>query len=191
MAFNDTLFQLGMDLTRSSTAQEEDICGSARLVQEDWSGIGADGGDAQLVAQKLFIDLVGAKRIDSARVAEAALTEAFELAQGSLTNVDVARMTKDGCLMGRATFAGGFATIEAWPATGYVAVDVTATGRLRPEMVLTGLMDAFAAREATIKRNRTPSDGARYKKPVADVSAAVVKPLGRRLEKPARTRKAA
>ena len=24
MAFNDTLFQLGMDLTRSSTAQEED-----------------------------------------------------------------------------------------------------------------------------------------------------------------------
>ena len=193
MAFNDTLFQLGMDLTRSSTAQEEDFRGSARDVQEDCNGIGADGGDAELVGQKITIDLVGAKRLDSARVAETALGEAFEFAKVKLLSVEVRRMTKDGCLTGRATFDGGFATIEAWPVSGYVAVDVTATRGIRPELLLSALMDAFAAREATIKRGRTPMDGARYKKPVVGVTSVPVsaKPLGRRLEKPARTRKAA
>lgn len=193
MAFNDTLFQLGMDLTRSSTAQKEDFYGSAPVAQEDWNGVAANRGDTNAAAQKLFIDLVGAKHLDSARGAEKALAQAFELAKGKLLSVDVRRMTKDGCLMGRATFAGGHATIEAWPMSGYVAVDVTMTLGLRPELVLTALMDAFAAREAMIKRSRTPADGARYKKPVTGLSsvAAAAKPLRRSLEKPARARRAA
>jgi S-adenosylmethionine decarboxylase len=35
MAFYDTLFQLGMDLTRSSTAQEEDHREAAQVAHED------------------------------------------------------------------------------------------------------------------------------------------------------------
>ena len=35
MAFNDTLFQLGMDLTRSSTAQKEDHGQSALSAHDD------------------------------------------------------------------------------------------------------------------------------------------------------------
>src|SRR5262249_43943078 len=41
MAFNDTLFQLGMDLTRSSTAQEEDHRRvAAHVVHEDCAHVG-------------------------------------------------------------------------------------------------------------------------------------------------------
>ncbi len=35
MAFNDTLFQLGMDLTRSSTAQKEESIGTAHIAHNN------------------------------------------------------------------------------------------------------------------------------------------------------------
>lgn len=166
MAFNDTLFQLGMDLTRSSTAQEEDFRGSARDVQVDGNSVAAMRGDASTISQKIFVDLISARRLDSARVAEKALSEAFEVAKAALTSVDVRRNAKDASLSGRVTFSGGYATLEAWPASGYLALDVVATRGLRPELLLSALMDAFSAREAMIKRGRSPMDGARYKKAI-------------------------
>lgn len=191
MAFNDALFQLGMDLTRSSTAQTEDHFGSARNAQEDWSGTATDSGDATSAHQKLTIDLVGARRLDTAKSAERAFRVALETARGSAGTVAVRRSDK-GCLMGRADFYGGYATIEAWPLFGYVAFDLVADRSIRPETMLSVLMDAFGAREATVLRGRSQTNGARYKK-VAPKTAVESK---RKValapaEKPARARRAA
>ena len=190
MAFNDTLFQLGMDLTRSSTAQTEDHFGSAPLAQEDWNGSATDVGVARSAGQKLYIDLVGSSRLGSARTAEKALRQALEIAQGEAGTVAVRRSEK-GCLNGRANFAGGHAIVEAWPSSGYVAFDLASDRAIRPELFLTALMDAFAAREAMIKRTRTEGDGARYKKPVVSTSSPAAKAASRPAEKPSRQRRAA
>jgi S-adenosylmethionine decarboxylase len=168
MAFNDTLFQLGMDLTRSSTAQTEDHFGSAHVAQEDWSGTVTSDDVARSAGQKLYIDLVGAKHAHSAKSAERAARHALEIALGVTGRVAV-RRTDKGSLVGRADLAGGHATFEAWPAHGYVAFDLETARPVRPEHMLTALMDAFSAREATIKRLRHESDGARYKRPAAAV----------------------
>jgi S-adenosylmethionine decarboxylase len=191
MAFNDTLFQLGMDLTRSSTAQKEDLHETAPVAQE-CSGTANQNGDARLAGQSLHIDLVGARRLDSARSAEKALRLAFELAKGEIGSADIRRSPKSGCLSGTAAHADGRLTIEAWPATGYVAVDVVSARAIRPELLLTGLMDAFAAREVMIRRQRSESDGARYKRPaVMPASVTAVSPARRTVTKPARARRAA
>ncbi|MGQ0672579.1 MAG: S-adenosylmethionine decarboxylase [Hyphomicrobium sp.] len=183
-------------MTRSSTAQKEDFHGSAPVAQEDCLGDAATSGSPGLVGQKLHIDLVGAKALESANSAELALEQALEFARFDVRLVDVRRSRVNGSLSGRAIFAGGGATIEAWPATGYVAVDVTTTRALRPELLLTALMDAFTAREAMIKRQRLANDGARYKKglTVGGASAASVpaaKRLDRSVMKPVRARRAA
>lgn len=195
MAFNDTLFQLGMDLTRSSTAQKEDFHGSAPVAQEDCLGVVAPRGAPGLVGQKLYIDLVGANKLDAASSAERALAQALEFARFDVQTVELRRSRVNGSMSGRAVFVGGEATIEAWPATGYVAVDVSTARTMRPELLLTALMDAFNAREAMIKRQRAPSDGARYKKIIAignpTATALATKRLDRTAVKPVRTRKAA
>jgi S-adenosylmethionine decarboxylase len=190
MAFNDALFQLGMDLTRSSTAQTEDHFGSARVAQEDWSGAATDSGDAISAHQKLTIDLVGAKRLETAKSAEQALRVALETARGEAGTIAVRRSQK-GCLVGRADFEGGYAAIEAWPLFGYVAFDLVADRSVRPETMLSVLMDAFGAREATVLRGRSPMDGTRYKKPAPMPAQSRRKLVAAAGEKPARARRAA
>ena len=72
MAFNDTLFQLGMDLTRSSTAQKEDHGEPARVISRSVvsepaadRSEGTDGykdrGAGGNSGSHLIIDLFGAK----------------------------------------------------------------------------------------------------------------------------------
>ncbi|MGI9478940.1 MAG: adenosylmethionine decarboxylase, partial [Hyphomicrobiaceae bacterium] len=70
MAYEDTLFQLGMDLTRSSTAQKEDLDGTARVVhddddqQEDRKDFFIERDGVRYAGNHLIIDLFGAKHLD-------------------------------------------------------------------------------------------------------------------------------
>ena len=191
MAFNDTLFQLGMDLTRSSTAQKEDFDGSARVAQEDCYGTLANCDGMPGTSKHLIIDLTGAKRCDTAKSAEKSLREALEGAKGKLINVSIRRTQKGRCLAGSASLADGEVKIEAWPETGYVAVDVFGAASMRPELVMSMLMDAFGAREAMIKKSRTSAEVARLTKPVRWVAPAAVRTPVRATERPLRARRAA
>ncbi len=159
MAFNDTLFQLGMDLTRSSPAQEEEFAVAARDERADC----ANESFATLSLKTVAIDLTGAGEIGTVRAVQRAVGRALAFSRKSVTGAELKRHAKTGAIKGTVAFTGGRIFVEAWPATGYVALDIQ--GVMRPEMALTAFADAFDAREAVVKKARLPNDGARYKKP--------------------------
>ena len=59
MAYTDSLFQLGMDLTRSSTAQEEDHGLAAQLAHEDRKDYFLEREGVRYAGTHLLIDLFG------------------------------------------------------------------------------------------------------------------------------------
>lgn len=163
MAYLDTLFQLGMDLTRSSPAQEEE---SAVVTRDERVDCGNDVSET-VSLKTVAIDLTGAGEIGTVRAVQRAVGRALAFSRLSVTASDLKRQPKTGAVTGTVSFTGGRIAIEAWPATGYVSLDIQ--GVLRPEMAMTAFADSFAAREAVLKKMRLPSDGARFKKPLATV----------------------
>jgi len=163
MAFNDALFQLGMDLTRSSPAQEEDFAVVA-CVERAVSG---NESSEPLSLKTVAIDLVGAGEIGTVRAVQRAVGRALAFSRLSVTGAELKRQAKTGCVSGTVSFTGGRISVEAWPGTGYVALDVQ--GVMRPEIALTAFADAFDAREAVVKKKRFANDGARFKKPLAEI----------------------
>ena len=153
MAFNDTLFQLGMDLTRSSTAQEEDISfvasGVDGSVSDSVSKTPSDSGSGY----HLIIDLHGAARLGDAKSAEAALTAALKALGKPLKSVHVAKLA-NGTLSGVAVLPVGHWSFQATPATGYVAIDVRGCIGLDTHAAMFALAEAFKAREAVIQKTR-------------------------------------
>jgi S-adenosylmethionine decarboxylase len=67
MAYTDALFQLGMDLTRSSTAQKEDHGHSALAQTEDRKDYFIERDGVKCAGTHLIIDLFGARRLDDLR----------------------------------------------------------------------------------------------------------------------------
>ena len=63
MAYTDSLFQLGMDLTRSSTAQKEDH-GQAHVAHDDRKDYFIERDGHRYAGTHLIIDLFGAKRLE-------------------------------------------------------------------------------------------------------------------------------
>jgi S-adenosylmethionine decarboxylase len=155
MAYDDALFQLGMDLTRSSTAQKEDSFETAPASGERYDS-----------RKSIILDLIGAKRLASAKTVEQAIKSAFEFAKAGPGTIRIERTTSGRSMTGTATLAAGRVEIEAWPATGYVAVDIVGSA-LRPEIAMTALVDAFAAREVIVRRERPASLAQRLSRPAA------------------------
>ena len=146
MAFNDTLFQLGMDLTRSSTAQKED---HARVSSEE----GASPRSTTLAGSPLFIDLHGAKRLDDAMSVERSLTRAVESLGMRLKGVRISRNSGSD-VSGLAELATGRVTLSACARSGFAAIDAQGCAGLKPEAALIALANAFGAREAVIRKAR-------------------------------------
>jgi S-adenosylmethionine decarboxylase len=169
MAYQDALFQLGMDLTRSSPAQEEDTAVAARVVPVDRDEVSS----APASFRPVSVDLVGAGELSSVRAVERAVAKALSFGKAKLIKADLKRAPKTGAIIGTVTSTGGRVTVEAWPSTGYIAIDLA--GTIRPEIVLTAFADAFDAREAVLRRQRTSQDGARYKVPAVPVKGALTK----------------
>ncbi len=169
MAFNDALFQLGMDLTRSSPAQEEEFAVVARDERVDCGNDVSETVSLKTVA----IDLTGAGEIGTVRAVQRAVGRALAFSRLTVTGSDMKRQPKTGAVTGTVSFTGGRIAVEAWPSTGYVALDIQ--GVLRPEMALTAFADAFNAREAVVKKLRLSTDGARFKKPVVPARAQIAR----------------
>jgi S-adenosylmethionine decarboxylase len=169
MAFNDALFQLGMDLTRSSPAQEEEFAVVARDERVDCGNESSNTLSLKTVA----VDLMDAGEIGTVRAVQRAVGRALAFSRLSVTGADLKRQPKTGAVTGTVSFTGGRVAVEAWPSTGYVALDIQ--GVLRPEIALTAFADAFDAREAVVKKKRLANDGARFKKPVAAVRGSAAR----------------
>ncbi len=154
MAFNDTLFQLGMDLTRSSTAQEEDTSFTEPAVARD--DIASEPAPAARIGHAgshLIIDLHGAERLTDAKSAEHAMKRALQSLGKTAKSVHVSR-DASGTLSGVAVLTFGHLSFQGNAATGIAAIDVRGCADLDAHAAMFALADAFKAREAVIQKTR-------------------------------------
>ena len=80
MAYTDALFQLGMDLTRSSTAQKEDHGQSALVAHDDRKDYFIERDGVRCAGTHLLIDLFGARRLDDLKHIRETLKRCVEVA---------------------------------------------------------------------------------------------------------------
>jgi S-adenosylmethionine decarboxylase len=144
MAFNDSLFQLGMDLTRSSTTQTEDLVLRTPDVDTfDRSGGQVEGQDEKFAGTHLIIDLFGAKRLDDVSHIEATL-----------------RRHGPKGFAGVAVLEGGHITVNTRPEAGFAAVDVFVDGDAKPHLTVAVLTDAFSAADVVLKGHQRGAESA-------------------------------
>lgn len=158
MAFNDTLFQLGMDLTRSSTAQEEDRRVAARVAHEDRKDFFIERDGKRFAGTHLLVDLFGARRLDDLKHIEATLERCVEAAGATLLGVHLHHFTPNGGVSGVAVLAESHISIHSWPEADYAALDVFMCGAAQPEKCIEVLREAFSARDVMVKTHHRGSE---------------------------------
>ena len=173
MAYDDALFQLGMDLTRSSTAQKEDHAENARVAHRSQSTskppdcpgsseerkdffIERDG--VRFAGNHLIIDLFGARRLDDLKHVERTMRHCVEVAGATLLHVHLHHFTPNGGVSGVAVLSESHISVHSWPEADYAAFDVFMCGDARPELCVEVLRDAFDAREVVVKSHQRGED---------------------------------
>ena len=128
MAYTDSLFQLGMDLTRSSTAQKEDHGQSAHVAHDDRKDYFIERDGVRYAGTHLIIDLFGAKRLDDLKHIKETLKRCVEVAGATLLHIHLHHFTPNGGVSGVAVLAESHISIHSWPEAGYAALDVFMCG---------------------------------------------------------------
>jgi S-adenosylmethionine decarboxylase len=156
MAYDDALFQLGMDLTRSSTTQKEDI--SASALSGNGSGAHEDRKDffierdgKRYAGNHLIIDLFGARRLDDLRLIERTMKRCVEVAGATLLHIHLHHFTPNGGVSGVAVLSESHISVHTWPEADYAAFDVFMCGEAKPELCVEVLKNAFSARDVVVK----------------------------------------
>ena len=158
MAYHDALFQLGMDLTRSSTAHEEDLDGTARVVhddndqQEDRKDFFIERDGVRYAGNHLIIDLFGAQRLDDIEHVEHTLKKCVDTAGASLLHIHLHPFSPEGIsgVSGVAVLAESHISIHTWPERGYAALDVFMCGDSQPEKCIDVLKKHFTPGEVKV-----------------------------------------
>lgn len=147
MAFNDTLFQLGMDLTRSSTTQTEDLVAHASDAEASHEVVGQDG---QYAGTHLIIDLFGASGLDDAARVEQAMRACARIAGRDVLYLHLHRQD-GGRLSGFAALDGGHMTVNGQAKTGFAAFDILVSGDAKPHLTVGFLRETFEAADVVLK----------------------------------------
>ena len=153
MAYDDTLFQLGMDLTRSSTAQKEDLhdtTSDTHLNRKDFF-IERDG--VRYAGTHLIVDLFGARKLDDLKHVEQTLKRCVEKAGATLLHIHLHHFTPNGGVSGVAVLSESHISIHSWPEADYAALDVFMCGDAKPHMTIEVLREAFEADEVVVKEH--------------------------------------
>ena len=176
MAYQDSLFQLGMDLTRSSTAQKEDIANVARVAHNvgTVSGRHADrsknsnqncteyadvGSDAVPTAGNHFIvDLYSASKLDDVKYIEQTIRRCVQVAGATLLHIHLQRYTPEGGVSGVAVMAGGHISFYSLPETGFAALDLMMHTDHKASLCIDVLTEAFKAGKVTVKASLRGED---------------------------------
>ncbi len=166
MAYQDALFQLGMDLTRSSTAQEEDRGEAPRLARDVVSrseltlprqnsevGRFQDRVGSGFAGSHLIIDMFGARRLDDAGHIERTLRRCAELAGAIVVHVHLDAGTPSEGVSGFAVVGGGHLSIHTHPLTGSAALDIYVRGDIEADAVVGVLEKAFSAARVVVRRH--------------------------------------
>ena len=153
MAYTDALFQLGMDLTRSSTAQKEDHGHSALAQTEDRKDHFIERDGVRCAGTHLIIDLFGARRLDDLRHISDTLKKCVEVAGATLLHIHLHPMTPSGGVSGVAVLAESHISIHSWPEADYAALDVFMCGETTPDLTVDVLTAAFEPERTLVKKH--------------------------------------
>jgi len=162
MAFDDALFQLGMDLTRSSTAQKEDYaeCAVARNTEmapqltEERKDFFIERDGVRYAGNHLIIDLFGASKLDNIGHIERTLKRCVEVAGASLLHIHLHHFEPNGGVSGVAVLSESHISIHSWPEANYAALDVFMCGEAKPELCIDVLKEAFEAENVVVKSHQ-------------------------------------
>jgi S-adenosylmethionine decarboxylase len=150
MAYTDALFQLGMDLTRSSTAQKEDHGQSALVAHDDRKDHFIERNGVRCAGTHLIIDLFGAKRLDDLKHIKETLKRCVDVAGATLLHIHLHHFTPNGGVSGVAVLAESHISIHSWPENGYAALDVFMCGDAKPEACVPVLRKAFKPKRIAV-----------------------------------------
>jgi S-adenosylmethionine decarboxylase len=175
MAYDDTLFQLGMDLTRSSTAQKEDHAEAARLAHEDRNDFFIERDGVRSAGTHMIVDLFGARRLDDLKHIERTLKRCVEAAGATLLQIHLRHFTPNGDVSGVAVLVEGHISIHGSPEVGYGAFDVFMGGEANPKPAIDVVKQAFQASRTLVKEhlhaNTTRERGSKAKRAPARENA--------------------
>jgi S-adenosylmethionine decarboxylase len=153
MAYTDALFQLGMDLTRSSTAQKEDHGQSAHVAPDSRKDFFVERDGVRCAGTHLIVDLYGAKRLDDLKHIKETLRRCVDAAGATLLHIHLHRHTDKGGVSGAAVLAEGHMSVHTWPETGYLALDAFMGREARPELAIDVAREAFNPARVAIKEH--------------------------------------
>jgi S-adenosylmethionine decarboxylase len=171
MAYDDALFQLGMDLTRSSTAQKEDLIETdAPIAQED-RDVFVEREGVRFAGTHLIIDLFGARRFDDVGHVERTLKRCAEAADATLLHMHL-HVTPNNGVSGVAMLKDGHISVRSWPEADYAALDIFVRGTSKVHWTASALREMFGAREVVVREQhrgevqQIRSSAARKKAPI-------------------------
>ena len=153
MAYTDSLFQLGMDLTRSSTAQKEDHGQSALLAHGDRKERFTERDGVRCAGAHLIADLYGAKRLDDLKHIKETLRRCVEAAGATLLHLHVHRFTESGGASAVAVLSQGHVSLHTWPDEGYVALDAFMGHEANPEAAIEVVKQALRPTRTVMKEH--------------------------------------
>jgi S-adenosylmethionine decarboxylase len=190
MAYDDALFQLGMDLTRSSTAQKEDHGERAPVahVESAKSTFAARKEARTASGTHLVIDVLGARRLDDLGYIESTLKRCVRAAGGALLHIHLHPTPSNGGVSGVALLTDGNVYFCSWPQADFAQLSFFSRGSVKPERALTAAAELFRAREAVIRTDRREKPAPML--PPVRAERARTKPRARLSDEQARVRAA-
>ncbi|MGE3918899.1 MAG: adenosylmethionine decarboxylase [Hyphomicrobiaceae bacterium] len=157
MAYNDALFQLGMDLTRSSPAQTEDLSEKTAHIAHENDEARKDffkeRDGVRFAGTHLIIDLFGARRLDDLKHVERTLKRCVDVAGATLLHIHLHHFTPNGGVSGVAVLSESHISIHSWPEANYAALDVFMCGDAKPHLAVGVLKEAFEADDVVVKEH--------------------------------------
>jgi S-adenosylmethionine decarboxylase len=159
MAYNDTLFQLGMDLTRSSTTQKEDpfapAFASDTVQQSHDTEVDTGKTAGALSGNHLTADLTDIERLDDLSFIETTLKRCMDLAGVTPQHIHLYRFaplhpSEVGGVAGVVMVEGGHLSLHSVPAQKALSIDVFLDTAATAKLLVGVVRKEFRAQQVAV-----------------------------------------